>query len=187
MTRIYCGTFYDLAGWMQDQAEGGSIVSAVLNYEDACKLIHALMRWTEYSKLSMDIHDADYENYDEEYLITIDSDGAELFVERAQINGKYLQFEVDILIAAPYVNSRILRDNKDGFIYGVEAIMEDDEEYGKEDCDYFLMPADSEEESEEEDSNDDEVEMSIDADGEVRTFKLSFADALAFLYAVSQI
>ena len=187
MKRIYFGTFCNLAGWMQNEAKDGSIVAAALNYEDTCKLINELMRWAEYDKLSIDIHDADYENYDGEYLITIDAQQSALFVERAQRKGNYIQFDVDILVVAPYVNSRILRDNQDGFMFSVEAIMEDDEEYGKKDCDYQLVCEDCDDESAKNDSNDDEVEMSIDADGEVHTFKIPFADALAFLYAVSQI
>ena len=184
MKRLYCDTMIDLAEWMFDEACDGKIVACVFDYHDSCDLLHHLMKCGQFGAISLDIHAPEFDDYDGEYIITLDDCGDALFAERAKIGDQYLKFEADILVAAPYVGSKIMNNNCNECGLNFEIVMSDDDEFCKSDCEYCIDIVGCQEESENsvhDDEEDHEIEVTIDIDGESSGSKISFVDALMLL------
>ena len=190
MNRLYCEMMIDLAEWLYGEACDGHVVAGVFDYYDSCDLLSCLIECGDYQMLSIDIHHPEFDDYDDMYLITVADEGSSLHVERAKINDKYLDFEADVMVVAPYVGSQIVNSNLNTHGFNLELVLDGDEEFCESDCDYCVDPVGCLEELEDDDIDDEDdcmVDVSFDIDGEERSFKLSSSDAMELMQALFQI
>lgn len=64
----------DLCSYMIDMANHGKSVTAVLNYEEAAELMRNLLEEPDVEVGHLEIGNHDYNGYDKEYYVSIDSD-----------------------------------------------------------------------------------------------------------------
>ena len=74
MDKILFVDYADLADYMIDHAKEGKMVYAVLFYDEAKELTKQLLTHPETKIRNLTLHEADYDNYDKEYYVVLDSD-----------------------------------------------------------------------------------------------------------------
>ena len=74
MDRILFSNYSDLEDYMIEHAEEGKMVYAVLFYDDATKLAKELLKHDVTEIKNITLHEADYDNYDKEFYVCLDSD-----------------------------------------------------------------------------------------------------------------
>ena len=198
--RTYFKDMKNLAEFMRKMSETGTVM-AVFHYNDACKLLTEIMGLhPDFSVISIELHDGDYDNYYDEYYITLSDFDGGLYVEPGKRGDIFLGFDADLLILSPDASSAVVKKNS---ISGttLEAVFENDEELTCDDCDLcactgddccvscddFADEEDDEEEAEDQndtEADDDEIELTIRADGEETRYMLppdAFIDFLTEL------
>lgn len=184
MMRAYFKDMKTLAAWMLDMSKEGDVVAA-FHYHDACKLLSEIItQHGSFGSYSLELHDPRWELYSGEYYITLANDCDELFVEKAMNGDKYLIFDANTLILAPDASSVIATKNA---IPGtaIEAVFENDEDLLCDECDLCACDCDDcfvEDPEDEDDDDDDAVTITVVADGEEKTSKMSMDDFLDLLW-----
>lgn len=107
-------------------------ITIVAYYEDAVEILRELIKTDKVDIYSIDIHDYYWDNYDNEYYITVSKseDGYILYCEKAYNVKKdiYLYSETNILYIASDCNSRILQRINSDVAYEVRFCDDDEED-----------------------------------------------------------
>lgn len=104
-------------------------VSIIAKYDEAKEVINELIR-LGYSITSIDIHDPNWNNYDDEYLISLNFDG--VWCEPMKSEDGYITDEAIITYVLDNCSSACIPYCKGKFVYEV-GIGEDDDSNGSDD------------------------------------------------------
>lgn len=112
--------------------ENDGDVAIIAKYDDAKKILKELL-CIGYDVISLDIHEPEWENYTDEYSVTICDRG--IWCEKAKYEGdKYFDEVADVVYVLDNCSSAILKKIETKFVYEV-SVGEDDDSECDGDCD----------------------------------------------------
>lgn len=108
-------------------------ISVIGHYEDIEPIIKELARYDDAYFISLEIGLSGVVEYDDEYILSINND-YEVFVEPAKRNGKYFNYDSEVLYIFSDCSSRLIHCNlnKNAEVYEVDYADEVEEDYEDE-------------------------------------------------------
>ena len=108
-------------------------ISVIGHYEDIEPIIKELARYDDVYFISLEIGLSGVVDYDEEYILSINND-YEVFVEPAKRNGKYFNYDSEVLYIFSDCSSKLIHCNlnKNAEAYEVDYADEVEEDYEDE-------------------------------------------------------
>ena len=108
-------------------------ISVIGHYEDIEPIIKELARYDDVYFISLEIGLSGVVDYDEEYILSINND-YEVFVEPAKRNGKYFNYDSEVLYIFSDCSSKLIHCNlnKNAEVYEVDYADEVEEDYADE-------------------------------------------------------
>lgn len=108
-------------------------ISVIGHYEDIEPIIKELARYDDVYFISLEIGLSGVVDYDEEYILSINND-YEIFVEPAKRNGKYFNYDSEVLYIFSDCSSKLIHCNlnKNTEVYEVDYADEVEEDYEDE-------------------------------------------------------
>ena len=105
-------------------------ISVIGHYEDIEPIIKELARYDDVYFISLEIGLSGVVDYDEEYILSINND-YEVFVEPAKRNGKYFNYDSEVLYIFSDCSSKLIHCNlnKNTEVYEVDYADEVEEDY----------------------------------------------------------
>jgi len=89
-------TAKELADYIYVNSIGVSDVSAIIFYDDLVKVVKDLIKRFDFTPVSLRFESPEWDNYYDEYLLSIISETKELFVEPMVRDGSYINSETII-------------------------------------------------------------------------------------------
>lgn len=178
MKKFYIEDLYDVAEAMYDEIveKDKEEVMFVGHYDEAIEMIKNLMIQDDVMPHAIEIHDVEWDGYDKEYYVSLDSN-LELWVEPAiGVKGNYLTSFVNVMFVTGDCNSKILQVIESDEV--VEIAFFDDEDCEEEwfdCCGECICNCECHEgcnvEAEEPNSNSVKTRVAVDEDGNICGFE----------------
>lgn len=138
MDRLFFDDIAELGNFMYESADEQSVVvSSVLLYDKAVELIRWLMAYDDITIGSINIENEDYNGYDKEFYVTLDSDlvldvAPAYKYKTAKTSAGYTDIDADLILYDGDVNSRIAIQSE--CLNKFEIVFEEECEDSSYDC-----------------------------------------------------
>ena len=136
MKNLYFDDFEDLACDIADRfdmvKDDFGDITIIAKYEEAKEIISELS-CIGYSLESIRMSRPEWENYHDEYLISLNNDG--IWCEPMKLDGKYLTDESTITYILDNCSSKVIPYCKGNIVYEVTVGIDEDDECGCNECD----------------------------------------------------
>ena len=129
----FSSTFKREVNELDHQSKVFKNISVIGHYEDIEPIIKELARYDDVYFISLEIGLSGVIDYDDEYILSINND-YEVFVEPAKRNGKYFNYDSEVLYIFSDCSSKLIHCNlnKNTEVYEVDYADEVEEDYEDE-------------------------------------------------------
>lgn len=95
----------------EDDDDDFYTISVVSHYNIMKDIINYLVQNTGFILCNLELEEPTYRDYDDEYILTVDSDG-EIWCQKAKVDGRYIHVEDNLTFVHSDVNSKFVLTNK---------------------------------------------------------------------------